>query len=168
VAYARSYHQLTQDGFASFFHQRYSRTVVLLIAMGASRTDAEDAAQEAMILAWQRWESIREPTAWVRTTAVRALWRHTRKDRYRTVDLQQAIEHPSADPELGIFGEEQQRVLCLLRALPEGQARVAALFYDGLSCEEIAGLTSRPPATIRSQLRHARKTLKEVMASDSP
>ena len=136
--------------------------------MGASRADAEDAVQEAMILAWRQWESIREPTAWVRTTAVRAFWRHARKDLHRTVVLQEAIEHPSADPELGIFSEEQRRVLGLLRALPTGQGRVAALFYDGLSCEEIADLTGKPSATIRSQLRHARKTLKEVMVSDSP
>jgi hypothetical protein len=32
---------LTEDGFVSFFHERFSRTVVPLISMGASRADAE-------------------------------------------------------------------------------------------------------------------------------
>jgi DNA-directed RNA polymerase specialized sigma24 family protein len=68
--------------------------------------------------------------------------------------------------DLEIFGDEQRRVLRLLRALPSGQRTVAALSYDGLSCEEIAELTGKQAATIRSQLRHARKTLKEVMALD--
>lgn len=42
------------DGFASFFHQRYGRTVLLLMPMGASRVGAEDAAQEAVIAAWRQ------------------------------------------------------------------------------------------------------------------
>jgi transposase len=31
---------LTEDGFVSFFHRRFSRTVVLMLTMGASRADA--------------------------------------------------------------------------------------------------------------------------------
>jgi len=159
---------LTQDGFAPFFHDRYSKTVVLLVAMGARRADAEDAVQEAMIRAWQQWESIREPVAWVRTTAIRTLWKQLRMERYRTVPLEQAMAQASSDPDLGIFDDEQQKVLGLLRALPAGQRCVVALFYDGLLCEEIADITGSQPSTVRSQLRHARKALKEVMVSDSP
>jgi RNA polymerase sigma-70 factor (ECF subfamily) len=156
---------LTHGGFGAFFHRRFSRTVVLLIAMGATRADAEDAVQEAMILAWQQWDTIREPVPWVRTTAVRAFWKQTCKDRYQTVPLEQATAEPAVDSQLGIFAEEQRRVLHVLRALPAGQRDVVALYYDGLSCGEIAELTRRPPATVRSQLRHARKNLKEVMVS---
>ena len=51
----------------------------------------------------------------------------------------------------------------MLRALPPGQRTIAACFYDGLTCEEIAELVEKPSATVRSQLRHARKALKEMM-----
>lgn len=139
--------------------------MILLLAMGASRADAEDATQEAMILAWQQWESIREPAAWVRTAAVRCFWRQARKKQKHEVALDETVE-PATHPELEIFGEEQRRVLRLLRGLPEGQRTVAALYYDGLACEEIAELMGKPPATIRSQLRHARNTLKEVITSE--
>jgi RNA polymerase sigma-70 factor (ECF subfamily) len=139
----------------------------MLMGMGASRADAEDATQEAMFLAWQQWESIREPAAWVRTTAVRCFWRQARKRGEHEVALGEALE-AATDPDLEIFGEEQRRVLRLLRGLPEGQRTVAALFYDGLLCEEIAELMGKPSATIRSQLRHARRALKEVMASEAP
>jgi RNA polymerase sigma-70 factor (ECF subfamily) len=151
---------LTDNGFDAFFHQRFGKTVVLLIAMGASRADAEDATQEAMILAWRNWQSIREPAAWVRTTAVRSCWRQARVRRVHVAVMDEVQDMPSADPDLGIFGEEQRRVLSLLRALPPGQRVVAALSYDGLSCEEVAVVLNKPAATIRSQLRHARKTLK--------
>jgi RNA polymerase sigma factor (sigma-70 family) len=156
---------LSPDGFAVFFHQRYSRTVVMLIAMGASRAEAEDATQEAMIAAWQQWESIREPAAWVRTTALRKLWKLSHQQP-RTSPLDQATCQPEgSEPDLAVFSSEQQQVLSLLRRLPDTQRTVAALYYDGLSTEEIAHLTGKPAATVRSHLRHARKTLTEVIAS---
>jgi hypothetical protein len=34
---------------------------------------------------------------------------------------------------------------------------------DGLTCEEIAEVVEKPPATVRSQLRHARKALTEMI-----
>jgi RNA polymerase sigma factor (sigma-70 family) len=155
---------LTEDGFVSFFHRRFSRTVVLMLTMGASRADAEDAAQEAMIAAWQSWESIREPTAWVRTAALRTLWKHDHRQ-----PLAAPLEEPPAiagsEPDLMVFAEEQRRVLGLLQQLPAAQRVVAALYYDGLSIEEIAAVSGKPAATVRSHLRHARRTLKEVIAS---
>jgi RNA polymerase sigma factor (sigma-70 family) len=163
-AHARTYRQLTRDGFVSFFRERYGRTVILLIAMGASRADAEDAAQEAMVLAWNQWEAIREPAAWVRTVAVRAYLKAVRARGRETVLPDDSFEL-AASPDLGVFTEEQQHVLGLLRGLPAGQRTVAALFYDELTCEEIAELVGKPTATVRSQLRHARSSLKGMMTS---
>jgi RNA polymerase sigma-70 factor (ECF subfamily) len=60
----------------------------------------------------------------------------------------------------------ERRVITILRQLPPEQRKVAALFYDGLSREEIAEVIGRPAATVRSLLRHARKRLKEVIQSE--
>jgi RNA polymerase sigma-70 factor (ECF subfamily) len=163
--YARSNHQVTDDGYASFFRERFSRTVVLLVVMGASRADAEDATQEAMVRAWQKWKSIQNPGSWVRTVAYRAYLRQIHARERQTVPLDESACEPLADSDLSIF-TDGQRVVQLLRALPPGQRTVAAFFYDGLTCEEIADLVSKPVATIRSQLRHARTALKEMMNSE--
>jgi RNA polymerase sigma-70 factor (ECF subfamily) len=130
---------LSRAAFASFFRERFGRTVVLLIAMGASRADAEDAVQEAMILAWSQWNAIEEPAAWVRTVAVRKHWKQARSRR-QTVPLEEVAEFAS-DNDLAILAEEQQQVLRLLRNLPAQQRIVAALHFDGLAYEEIAELT---------------------------
>lgn len=136
--------------------------------MGASRADAEEIAQEAMIAAWQKWESIREPAAWVRTTATRKLWR-SNQHRPATTPLDETTAQlPVSDPDLAVFSEEQQWVLGLLRQLPPAQRAVAALHYDGLAAEEIAMVTGKPTATIRSHLRHARTTLRKAITSDRP
>jgi RNA polymerase sigma-70 factor (ECF subfamily) len=153
---------LTESGFASFFHDRFSRTVVLLIAMGASRADAEDATQEAMVRAWQKWDSIDSPRAWVCTVAYRAYLRQARAQQRYAESLDESAREPAAEPDPSAFADEQQ-VLRLLRALSPGQRVIAACFYDGLTCEEIAKVVEKPPATVRSQLRHARKALREMI-----
>jgi RNA polymerase sigma factor (sigma-70 family) len=155
---------LLEIGFDSFFHERFGRTVVLLLAMGANRADAEDATQEAMILAWSQWNSIREPTAWVRTVAIRSYLQIVRGGRTQAVSLDESVPDPVEHDDLGSFEEEQRQVLRLLRALPSGQRTVVALYYDGLNCEEIAEVLRKTPATVRSNLRHARNSLKEVIA----
>jgi RNA polymerase sigma factor (sigma-70 family) len=153
---------LTDDGYASFFHERFSKTVVLLVALGASRADAEDATQEAMLRAWQKWDSIKTPHAWVCTVAYRTYLKHVHARDRQAISLAKSASGPTAESDQSIFTDGQQ-VLQLLRALPPGQRTVAAFFYDGLTCEEIAELVEKPPATVRSQLRHARQALKEMM-----
>jgi RNA polymerase sigma factor (sigma-70 family) len=153
---------LTDGGYASFFHERFSKTVVLLVGLGASRADAEDATQEAMLKAWQAWDSITKPHAWVCTVAYRTYLKQVHaRDRHAT-SLEKSASEPAVESDVSIFADGQQ-VLQLLRALPPGQRTVAAFFYDGLTCEEIAQLVDKPPATVRSQLRHARTALKEMM-----
>ena len=153
---------MTDGGFASFFHERFSKTVILLIAQGASRADAEDATQEAMIRAWQQWVSIESPRAWVSTVAHRIYLKHVHARPKQGPALDESTCQVTAQSGLDAITDGQQ-VLHLLRALPPGQRTVAAFFYDGLTCEEIAELTGKPAATIRSQLRHAREALKEMM-----
>lgn len=135
-----------------------------MITMGASRADAEDAVQEAMIAAWQKWESINAPAAWVRTTALRALWR---RDHLQppAAALEETSMAPGSEPDLMVFAEEERLVISLLRRLPAAQRDVAALHYDGLTPDEIATVLGKPAATVRSLLRYARRTLKEVIAS---
>ena len=139
---------------------------MLLITMGASRADAEEIAQETMIAVWQNWESIREPTAWARTTATRKLWK-INQHRLATTPLDETTTQlPVSDPDLAVFSEEQQQVLGLLRQLPPAQRVVTALHYDGLTAEEIAIVTRKPTATIRSHLRHARTTLRKAITPE--
>lgn len=136
--------------------------MILLIASGASRADAEEAVQEAMIQAWEEWGTLRSPSAWVRTVATRKYWRLAAA-RKTTEPLGEFVPELCGDIDVAIFEEEQQLVLASLRALPPEQRTVLALLVDGATCKEIAELTGKPEATIRSLLRHARKTLRELM-----
>lgn len=156
---------MNETGFEPFYRERFGRIVILLITLGASRADAEDATQEAMIRALDVWCSIREPAAWVRTVAIRSYLRMVRRRNAQEVPLDESMPHSATDDGLGAFEQEQQEVLRLLRALPAKQQTVTALYYDGLNCEEIADALRQTPATVRSNLRHARQSLREVIAS---
>ena len=72
--------------------------------------------QEAMLQAWKSWDTIKDPAPWVNRVAVRGYWRLVRR-RQQEVSLDETVPEP-ADADLGIFAEEQQQVLRLLRQLP--------------------------------------------------
>jgi RNA polymerase sigma factor (sigma-70 family) len=150
------------ESFDPFYKERSSRFVVLLVAQGASQADAEDAMQEAMISTWQNWDSIESPRAYAWKAAYYAFLGLARKRDRKAVSLDDSGEDPEADSDLDLLAGKQ-RVLCLIRALPPGQRVIVALYFDGLTCEEIAVVVGKPVATVRSQLRHARKALKEMI-----
>jgi DNA-directed RNA polymerase specialized sigma24 family protein len=108
-----------------------------------------------MIAASQKWETIHEPTAWVRTTAARKLCKSNHQLLPTTLLDDSAAQPTRSEPDLAVFSEEQQWVLSLLRQLPSAQRIITALYYDGLPAEEIAEAAGRPAATVRSYLRHA-------------
>jgi DNA-binding CsgD family transcriptional regulator len=58
---------------------------------------------------------------------------------------------------------EVRFVLRLLAGLPPRQREVMAWTIDGYDPEEIAQLTGKNPATVRSHLRHARTSLKAAL-----
>ena len=58
-------------------------------------------------------------------------------------------------------------VIELIRKLPMEQRKVAALFYDGFTHEEIAEILGKTNGNVRSLLRHARLRLKEVIQSQA-
>lgn len=60
---------------------RGHRVVAFLLSMGASRGEAWHAAQEAMLIAFQSWASILQPSAYVRKVAVRIMLHAVRHER---------------------------------------------------------------------------------------
>jgi RNA polymerase sigma-70 factor (ECF subfamily) len=133
--------------------------------MGASKADAEDVVQEAMLEALVHWDKIGEPVPWLRTVVLRKYWALAR-NRKLEVPLEEAgVDDPVTGSDLGIYADEEQQVLRVLRELPSQQRAVTALCYDGMETHEIAELVGISPATVRSHLRHARATLKGRLGS---
>lgn len=152
--------------FSAFYKHEMPRLVAFLMAMGSSIHDAKDDAQEAMRLAYSRWDTISSPRAWTRKVASSKYMR-------RVLACQ---EDPAGElPEkpgredlthVAVIGQEQSRVLKLLWELPPRQRQIMAWTYDGYAPKEIAEHLGIEANTVRVTLHNARQALKERLARE--
>ncbi len=150
--------QLTDEqlaGFRAFYLKDYPLLVGMLIKSGTSKSDAEDAAQEAMLSLSRSWPTVDYPKAFVRTVAIRVrdrIWAKARVDR-QVPKLRDEITTPfDAREDVG-------QVLKLIASLPAAQRTVLALTLEGFEPVEIADILGKNPDTVRSNLHHARQKL---------
>jgi RNA polymerase sigma-70 factor (ECF subfamily) len=153
---------------------------------------AEDAAQEAAIRAWQRWESF-DPDkgslkAWLhfQVRAVLSNERDRRNARPRTVQLTQqmvdqggvwdenrpGVFRPIAglrtDFEPDVITEDERdrqlnEVKRLIACLPNHQARAVELHYlEGLTYKDVAIKLDIPEGTVRSRINRAMRELRAL------
>lgn len=153
--------RVADNGFESFFRNEYLPVVRFVRRAGATTAEAEDAASTAMVAAYRSWAALNNPRAWVRTSALRLYIRQLERNR---VDVARAIRALAApryehDRDPG----EHSRVVAILRALPPAQLEVMALIFDGYTPAEIAELLDKSPATVRSNLRQARRRLEHLL-----
>jgi RNA polymerase sigma-70 factor, ECF subfamily len=124
--------------------------------------EAEDATQDAIVQAWQKWPSLRDPTLfehWFDRILVNNCRSRLRSDsRMRTRDISAEIAIASGDA----FAASNDREL-IGRAIgslsPEHRIVVALRYYRDLSIDEIAGYLGVPAGTVQSRLHYALKRL---------
>jgi Zn-dependent protease with chaperone function len=76
---------LRDDGFAEFYQRTFAEVLSATLMASGHRGDAEDAVQEAYIIALRRWAEVGEydaPEAWVLKVALRRFWRSQRRHRH--------------------------------------------------------------------------------------
>ncbi|CAL9329470.1 hypothetical protein SUDANB106_00041 [Streptomyces sp. enrichment culture] len=137
------------------------RLVVFVMRHGADSHQAAEAAQAAFALAWERWESIEHPHAWLRKVAFRQL-----------LKLREQREHPAEelpDPPGGLcpaqaveLGAQEALILRVLRSLPMRQRQAFAWTFDGFSPQETAVHLGMTPEAVRQNLARARRSLKQA------
>lgn len=131
---------------------------------------AEDAAQEAFLVAYRALPRLREPKAfpgWLRRIVLTQCNRMTRRRAVPTTALDAAASAASCEPEPLMVMEQREmkdRVLDAIRALPEPQRMATTLFYiNGYPQKEIAKFLEVPVTTVKKRLLTARSRLKKEM-----
>ena len=150
----------TADATFSAFYRRFVPTLVgFLVWQGARLPDAADLAQVTMIEAYRHWSKIREPEAWARRVASRALARQIASVEEDSVD--EIPEHNSLLPSLTnvTAWEQQHEVLRVLNLLPPRQRQVMAWRLEGYTPAEIAEELKITSEAVRASLKKARKAL---------
>lgn len=136
------------------------------------QADAEDAAQEALVRAWNGWSTLRDPNAlrpWLLriTYHVCLNWRAGRFGTARrlTEPLGDGSVHPLLVVRAGPGTGEHADALDLraaVAALGDDLRTVVILrFYVGMDATEIGAVLDTPPATVRTRLRRALLALRD-------
>ncbi len=131
---------------------------------------AEDAAQEAFVLAYRRLDQLRQPEAfpgWFRSIVWTTCGQMARKRSMRTVGLDAAAGVPARLPDPSTLAEAvemRDEVLQAISQLPDKEREVTTLFYiNGYSQKDIADFLEVPVGTVKNRLNASRGRLKERM-----
>ena len=133
---------------------------------------AEDAAQEAFVIAFEKLGQLERPEAfpgWFRRIVWSCCGRITRRREVPVADLASAADVPSDDGEPLMKLEQNEmraEVLKAVHSLPTAEREVTTLFYiNGYSQTDIADFLEVPVGTVNSRLSASRGRLKERMMS---
>ena len=154
---------------------RYMRpSYAVALAVTGRHEDAQDAAQEALLVALQRLEECRSPekfAGWLMTIVRNRARNLVRREVLRDTD-QVPVSASSATPtpERDMETVELRRSLVeALGGLSEIQREIVLLHdVEGWKHGEIADRLDLPSGTVRSHLHFARKALRRTLAALQP
>jgi RNA polymerase sigma-70 factor, ECF subfamily len=157
--------------------ERHRDVVTRVVGRIASAPDAEDVSQDAFLRAFHRLERFRADAsfrAWLLQITHNAAVDHL--TRRRPEPVEDAGAH-SEGPEREVARlpaerlESRERIARLetkLRGLPpEHRAVLVLRDVEGLSYEEIAGITEAPLGTVKTRLFRARRDLIEMLRTNT-
>ena len=137
--------------------------------------EAEDAVQDACLVAWQRGESVRDPdrfAAWfgrVLINGCRDRLRRRQRQQVRAVALQADWQSIAIGSQSGWASATDDRDLDAAFDRLDADHRIVVLlrFWQDLTLEQIADRLDLPLGTVKSRLHYALRRLRtELEASD--
>ncbi|HEU4921171.1 MAG TPA: RNA polymerase sigma factor [Candidatus Limnocylindrales bacterium] len=131
---------------------------------------AEDALQDALVIAWRDLRDLRDPDrfdAWARRLLTNVCIDHARRDRRRATNLRVLpVERAAADDLAGIADRELLE-RAFRRLTPEERAILVLRHYLGYEPSEIAEVLGVPGGTVRSRLHHAHRAMRAALDADA-
>lgn len=166
------------QAFELLITQHYDRLFGLALALTGDADDAEDVAQSALVKIhrklWQ-YKGRGQFAAWVHSI-VRAVAHELHRTRRRREKIRMdhiALEPPNALVEPGDDSLDTRRLIEIIlgfyRELPERQREVFGLSdLQGYSANQIAELLGIEPASVRTHLLRARRTIRGRIIGTHP
>lgn len=149
-----------QETFDAFYRRQYPGLVALARALTGRGATAEDLAQEAMMVAYRRWDEISmvdHPAAWVRRVCANQATSSFRRRQAEVRALLRLSGRRQDDVELS---ESSEAFWAQVRRLPRRQAQAVALHYAmDLSVDDVAATLGISTGTVKVHLSRAREVL---------
>lgn len=165
------------DGAAyeTLVRRHLNTAYAVALAELADRGDAEDAVQDSFIMALERLDDCRDPSAfagWLRRIVRNRARSVRRRERVRETDSLESAGTAASprDPGRDLDRSEmRQRLQAALTTLTEVQRRVVLMHdLEGYRHREIAVELEIPEGTVRSHLFFARRALREQLGDAGP
>ena len=159
-----------REAFAVLVHQ--VSDVLYAVAFRILRDPglAEDALQNALVLAWRRIPKLREPDrfeAWIHRILVHACYDESQRARQWTASVRIMPINGLSTPDVTDTVADRDELERAFRWLPIDQRAVFVLHhYLGLPLVEIAEILEIPAGTARSRLHYAIRGLRDAMTAE--
>jgi RNA polymerase sigma-70 factor (ECF subfamily) len=163
-----------REAFGALFAHFAPRIKAYLLRLGANAAQADDVAQETMLIVWRKaayFDSAKANAAtWIFTIARNRRIDVLRRERYPTLNDeardQRPDDAPLADETMGAL--QRQRILRkAVGELPADQADVVRLsFFEDKPHSEIERALGIPLGTVKSRLRLAMTRLRKALGEE--
>ncbi|MFE9240491.1 RNA polymerase sigma factor [Streptomyces sp. NPDC007007] len=161
-----------QEKYSDFFRSEFNILVRHVILLGATPEEAKDAAQSALIDLLQNWSTVQAPRPWSRKAAAHHFMRSDIKENRATqIARTEFTTRRGSDDSYSLRSplEEWEFTINFVENHLVGvQRQVMAWYIDGFDPQDIAEQLSMASATVRSNLRHARKKLATALEKENP
>ena len=160
-----------RDAYVDLIRSRSDRLFAVAQRILRDVDRAEDALQDALVIAWRDLRGLRDPDrfdAWLHRLLVHVCIAEATRERRRVTNLRVLpVDGPTApDDYLGIADRDQlERGF---RRLPPDQRAILVLHhYGGYAPSEIAETLGIPAGTARSRLHHAHRAMRAALEADA-
>jgi len=132
---------------------------------------AEDALQDALVIAWRDLPSLRDPArfdAWMHRLLTNVCIAQAGRERRRVASLRVLpLDGATAPDDLLSVADRDQLDRAFRRLVPEERAILVLRYYLGYEPTEIAEILGRPAGTVRSRIHHANRAMRAAIDADA-
>lgn len=160
-----------REAYAHLIRTRGDRLYALAQRILRDVDRAEDALQEALVIAWRDLPGLRDPDrfdAWLHRLVVRACLVEATRERRRIANLLiLPIDLPARHDDFLDVADRDQLERGFRHLPPEQRALLVLRHFEGREPTEIAEILGIPVGTARSRLHHAHRAMRAALDADS-
>jgi RNA polymerase sigma-70 factor (ECF subfamily) len=160
-----------REAYADLIRVRGDRLYALAQRILRDVDRAEDALQDALVIAWRDLPGLRDPDrfdAWLHRLVVRSCVTEAKRERHRISNVRVLpMDVPTATDDFLSVAHRDQLERGFRRLPPEQRALLVLHHFEGRDQVEIAEILGIPGGTVRSRLHHAHRAMRAALEADA-
>jgi RNA polymerase sigma-70 factor, ECF subfamily len=160
-----------REAYADLIRARGDRLFALAQRILRDVDRAEDALQDALVIAWRDLPGLRDPDrfdAWLHRLVVRACIHDAVRERRFMANLRVLpIDAPTGQDDFLSVSDRDQLERGFRRLDPQQRAILVLRHFAGFEPAEIATILGIPAGTARSRLHHAHRAMRAALEADA-